>query len=45
MKEFDIDLVPLKQEILKFEQPQKVKFRLHNVSDKQMTLQVDYKEG
>lgn len=34
----EIDLNPLKEEILKFEQPSICKFRLHNVSDKQMNL-------
>lgn len=31
--------------MLKCEQPQKVKFRLQNVSDKQITLQVQLGEG
>ena len=34
VKELEVDLSTVKEEVLKFEQPQKIKFRLHNVTEK-----------
>lgn len=36
---------PVKDEVLKFEQPQLVKFRLQNLTDKQMNLQIELRDG
>ena len=40
-----IDLQPCKPTLLKMEQSQKIKFRLHNMSDRQLNLDIKLKEG